>query len=219
METKKYRVIIAEDHAIVRDGLKALLVTEPDLEIVGEIEDGIKAVRSVAKLQPDLILMDLSMPRMNGLEATHEIRNSDPNVKILILTVHKNDEHILAALKAGANGYVLKEAKHSELIMAIRHVLEGKYYLSPGVSEIIVGGYLDGQRKSASRSTWDTLTKREREITKLIAEGYKNKEIADHLCISVKTVEKHRANLMRKLNLHNAVELTVFAVKKGLISE
>lgn len=216
---RKYRVLIAENHTIVRDGLSSILSSEPDLEIVGEIEDGIQAVKSAAKLQPDLILMDLSMPRMNGLEATQEIRKTDPDIKILILTVHKDDEHILASLKAGANGYVLKEARRSELLSAMRYVLEGKYYLSPGVSEIIVSGYLDGQQKSNSLSMWDTLTKREREIIKLIAEGYKNREIADHLYISVKTVEKHRANLMQKLNLHNSVELTVFAVKKGLISE
>ena len=216
---KRYRIIIAEDHAILRDGLKALLLSEEDLDIVDEVEDGIKAIRSVTKLQPDLILMDLSMPRMNGMEAIKEIRRSDPDVKILVLSVHNTDEYVLAALKSGANGYVLKEARHAELMMAIRHVLEGKYYLSPGVSEIIIGGYLDGQQGPKSWSRWDTLTKREREIIKLIAEGFKNREIAYHLCISVKTVEKHRANLMQKLNLHNAVELTVFAVKKGLVSK
>jgi len=216
---KNYKVVIAEDHAILRDGLKSLLSSEDDFEVIDEVEDGIKAVRSAAKYQPDLMLMDLSMPRMNGLEAIQEIRRSDPDIKILILTVNNTDEHVLAALKAGTNGYVLKEAKHSELMMAIRHVLNGKYYLSPGVSEIIIGGYLNGQDRSKSRSTWDTLTKREREIIKLIAEGFKNREIGDHLCISVKTVEKHRANLMRKLNLHNAVELTVFAVKKGLVNQ
>lgn len=216
---KKYRVIIAEDHAILRDGLRSLLSSEENIEVVDEVEDGIKAVRSASKYHPDLIVMDLSMPRMNGIEAIHEIRRSDPDIKILILTVYNTDEHVLAALKAGANGYVLKEAKHSEFMMAIRHVLDGKYYLSPGVSEIIIGGYLDGQKKEKSSSTWDTLTKREREIIKLIAEGHKNREVADALCISVKTVEKHRANLMRKLNLHNAVELTVFAVKKGLVEK
>ena len=216
---KKYQVIIAEDHAILRDGLRSLLSSEQDFEVVDEVENGIQAVRSVAKKQPDLIIMDLSMPKMNGIEAIQEIRRTDTNVKILILTVYNSDEHVLAALKAGANGYVLKEAKHSEFMMAIRHVLNGKYYLSPGVSEIIIGGYLDGQNTSKSSSTWDTLTKREREIIKLIAEGHKNREVADTLFISVKTVEKHRANLMRKLNLHNAVELTVFAVKKGLVEK
>jgi two-component system response regulator NreC len=216
---KKYRVIIAEDHAILRDGLRSLLSSEPDFEVVDEVENGIQAVRSVSKNQPDLVIMDLSMPKMNGIEAVQEIRSSDPGVKILILTVYNTDEHVLAALKAGANGYVLKEAKHSEFMMAIRHVLDGKYYLSPGVSELIISGYLEGQNSTKTSSTWDTLTKREREILKLIAEGHKNREVADTLCISVKTVEKHRANLMRKLNLHNAVELTVFAVKKGLVEK
>jgi DNA-binding NarL/FixJ family response regulator len=214
---KKYKVIIAEDHAILRDGLHSLLSSEPDFEVVDEVENGIQAVRSVSKKQPDLVIMDLSMPKMNGIEAIQEIRRTDSNVKILILTVYNTDEHVLAALKAGANGYLLKEAKHSEFMTAIRHVLDGKYYLSPSVSEIIIGGYLDSQSQSKGSTTWETLTKREREIIKLIAEGHKNREVADTLCLSVKTVEKHRANLMRKLNLHNAVELTVFAVKKGLV--
>jgi DNA-binding NarL/FixJ family response regulator len=216
---KKYSVIIAEDHAILRDGLRSLLSSESDFEVVDEVENGLQAVRSVAKKQPDLIILDLSMPKMNGIEAIQEIRKSDPDIKILVLTVYDTDEHVLAALKAGANGYLLKEAKHTEFMMAIRHVLDGKFYISPSVSEIIISGYLDGQNKSNKSTTWDTLTKREREILKMIAEGFKNREIADHLYISVKTVEKHRANLMQKLNLHNAVELTVYAVKKGLVEK
>ena len=216
--TQKYKVIIAEDHAIVRDGLKSILLSEADLEIVDEIEDGLKAVRSATKYKPDLILMDISMPKMNGLEATREIKKKFPDMKILILTIHKNDEHILESLKAGANGYVLKESTYTELMVAIRQTLKGKYYLSPGISDSIVRCLETGTNTDCF-TTWDKLTKREREIIKLIAEGYKNREIAEQLFISKKTVEKHRANLMRKLKLHNAVELTVFAVKKGLISE
>ncbi|MFN2127023.1 MAG: response regulator transcription factor, partial [Anaerolineales bacterium] len=145
---KKYSVIIAEDHAILRDGLRSLLSSESDFEVVDEVENGLQAVRSVAKKQPDLIILDLSMPKMNGIEAIQEIRKSDPDIKILVLTVYDTDEHVLAALKAGANGYLLKEAKHTEFMMAIRHVLDGKFYISPSVSEIIISGYLDGQNKS-----------------------------------------------------------------------
>ena len=215
---KPYRIVIAEDHTILREGLRALLSTEPQFDVVGEAEDGRAAVRLCEDLVPDLVLMDLSMPRMHGLEAIKEIKRQSPDVKIIALTVHKTDEYILATLQAGADGYVLKDATHSELVMAIGNVLKGKRYLSPGISEKVIEGYLEGKETLRTRSAWDTLTRREREILKLIAEGYKNKEVADYLCISLKTVEKHRANLMKKLDLHNAAELTAFAVDKGLVA-
>jgi DNA-binding NarL/FixJ family response regulator len=215
---KPYRIVIAEDHTILREGLRALLSAEPQFDVVGEAEDGRAAIRLCEDLVPDLVLMDLSMPRMHGLEAIKEIKRQSPDVKIIALTVHKTDEHILATLQAGADGYVLKDATHSELVMAIKNVLKGKRYLSPGVSEKVIEGYLEGKETLRTRSAWDTLTRREREILKLIAEGYKNKEVADYLCISLKTVEKHRANLMKKLDLHNAAELTAFAVDKGLVA-
>jgi DNA-binding NarL/FixJ family response regulator len=212
---KPYRIVIAEDHTILREGLRALLSTEPQFYVVGEVADGRAAMRLCEDLVPDLVLMDLSMPRMHGLEAIQEIKRQSPEVKIIALTVHKTDEYILATLQAGADGYVLKDATHSELVMAIENVLKGKRYLSPGISEKVIEGYLEGKETLRTRSAWDTLTRREREILKLIAEGYKNKEVADYLCISLKTVEKHRANLMKKLDLHNAAELTAFAVDKG----
>jgi DNA-binding NarL/FixJ family response regulator len=215
---KPYRIVIAEDHTILREGLRALLSTEPQFYVVGEVADGRAAMRLCEDLVPDLVLMDLSMPRMHGLEAIQEIKRQSPEVKIIALTVHKTDEYILATLQAGADGYVLKDATHSELVMAIENVLKGKRYLSPGISEKVIEGYLEGKETLRTRSAWDTLTRREREILKLIAEGYKNKEVADYLCISLKTVEKHRANLMKKLDLHNAAELTAFAVDKGLVA-
>jgi two-component system response regulator NreC len=215
---KPYRIVIAEDHTILREGLRALLSAEPQFDVVGEAEDGRAAIRLCEDLVPDLVLMDLSMPRMHGFEAIKEIKRQSPDVKIIALTVHKTDEYILATLQAGADGYVLKDATHSELVMAIKNVLKGKRYLSPGVSEKVIEGYLEGKETLRTRSAWDTLTRREREILKLIAEGYKNKEVADYLCISLKTVEKHRANLMKKLDLHNAAELTAFAVDKGLVA-
>ena len=152
------------------------------------------------------------------MEAIREIRRLSKEVRILVLTVHKSEEYILATFKAGADGYVLKEATHEELLMAIKSVLKGKSYISPEISEKVLEGYLEGRKRLKSQTSWETLTSREREILKLIAEGYKNKEIAQELCISVKTVEKHRSNLMEKLNLHNVQALTAFAIEKGLVA-
>jgi DNA-binding NarL/FixJ family response regulator len=152
------------------------------------------------------------------MDAIREIKRQSPKTKVLVLTVHKTEEYILATLKAGAEGYVLKDATHAELMTAVKNVLGGKHYISPGISEKVIEGYLEGRKTLKTRTSWETLTQREREILKLIAEGYKNKEIADYLCISVKTVEKHRSNLMEKLNLHNVQALTAFAIEKGLVS-
>lgn len=213
----KYKIVIAEDHTILREGLRSLLSSHSEFEIVGEAGDGREAIRCVQKYKPDLILTDLSMPRMDGMEAIREIKKRSPKTKILVLTVHKAEEYILATLKAGANGYLLKDSTRTELLMAAKKVLSGKPYISPDISEKVIEGYLEGKKNLKTQTTWDLLTPREREILKLIAEGYKNKGIADDLCISVKTVEKHRANLMEKLNLHNAQALTTFAIDHGLV--
>jgi DNA-binding NarL/FixJ family response regulator len=216
---EKYRIVIAEDYTILREGLRALLSSRPEFEIVGEAEDGRVAVQCVERLKPGLVLMDLSMPRMNGMDAIREIKKRSPGTKVLVLTVHKAEEYILATFRAGADGYALKDSTHTELVIAIKSVLAGKPYLSPGISEKVIEGFLEGRRTLKTRTAYETLTHREREILKLIAEGYKNKEIADSLCISVKTVEKHRANLMEKLGLHNVQALTTFAIEKGLVSQ
>lgn len=213
---KKKRIIIAEDHTILREGLKALLSPDPGLEIVGEATDGMEAIRRVHELTPDMVLMDLTMPRMNGMEAIREIKRDHPETRILVLTVHKTEEYVLASLRAGADGYVLKESTHAELAMAVHNVLDGKPYLSPGISEKVIQGYLNGKKTATTRSALETLTQRERGILKLIAENYRNREIADCLCISLKTVEKHRDNLMKKLDLHSAAALTAFAIEHGL---
>jgi DNA-binding NarL/FixJ family response regulator len=163
--------------------------------------------------------MDLSMPRMNGMDAIREIKKRAPDTKVLVLTVHKTDEYIVATLQAGADGYVLKDSTNVELRMAIKSVLEGKFFISPGISAKVIEGYLETKRPQKASTPWDSLTARERGILKLIAEGYKNKEIADFLCISVKTVEKHRANLMQKLDLHSVSALTALAIEKGLITK
>jgi len=214
----RVRIVLADDHTILREGLRALLSADPNFDIVGEAEDGREAVRCVEKLGPDLLLMDLSMPRMSGMDAISEIKKRFPETKIIALTVHKTEEYLLTTLQAGVDGYVLKDATHDELVMAIHNVMAGKPYLSPGISEKVIEGYLEGKEDSLSVSSWQKLSQREREVLKLIAEGYKNKEIAEDLCISLKTVEKHRANLMKKLDLHNAAGLTVYAVEKGLVS-
>jgi DNA-binding NarL/FixJ family response regulator len=154
---------------------------------------------------------------MSGIEAIREIKKKSPGTKILVLTIHNTEEYILATLKAGADGYALKDSTQGELLMAVKRVLQGKRYLSPGISEQVIDGYLEGRKDLRPRTSWDTLTGREREILKLIAEGYKSKQIAEYLCISPKTVEKHRSNLMQKLNLHSSPALTALAIEKGLI--
>ena len=214
---ERQKIVIAEDYTILREGLRALLSSDPELEVVGEAEDGGVAVQCTAKLKPDLVLMDLSMPKMSGIEAIREIKKKSPGTKILVLTIHNTEEYILATLKAGADGYALKDSTQGELLMAVKRVLQGKRYLSPGISEQVIDGYLEGRKDLRPRTSWDTLTGREREILKLIAEGYKSKQIAEYLCISPKTVEKHRSNLMQKLNLHSSPALTALAIEKGLI--
>lgn len=215
---KKKRIVIAEDYTILREGLRALISSHADFEVVGEAADGQDAIRCVERFTPDLVLMDLSMPKMNGLDAILEVRRRAPETKVLALTVHKAEEYILAALEAGADGYVLKDADQAELMMAIATVLSGKSYLSPGISEKVIQGYLEGKKSAKPPPSRETLTPREKQVLKLIAEGFKNKEIAEYLCVSVKTVEKHRANLMQKLDLHNASALTAFAMERGLVA-
>ena len=214
---RPYSIILTEDHTILRQGLRVLLSSDPDFKIVGEAEDGRESIRLAETLLPDLILMDLSMPNMTGIEAIREIKKRSTDTKIVVLTVHRGEEYVLSALEAGADGYVLKDANHDELTTAIRKVLEGKRYLSPDISGKVIEGYLEGKNALRKKTSWDTLTPREREILKLIAEGYKNREMAEALFISPKTVQKHRANLMEKLDLHNAVALTVFAIEKGIV--
>ncbi len=216
---QKHTILIAEDHALLRAGMRALLTSEPDIEVIGEVDNGKDAVRLACSLNPTLVLMDLSMPGSNGLEAIAEIKKRAPDIKILVITMHKTDEYIQEALRTGASGYILKESSHDELRIAIRTVLNGKVYLSPDVSERVVSGFLSGGNKPAAGATaWDSLTVREREVLKLVAEGHGNKHIADYLCLSIKTVEKHRSSLMRKLGLRNASMLTAYAIEKGIVT-
>ena len=214
---KKYRILIAEDQTIVREGLRSLLSTNPELEVVGEAADGREAIQLIEKLNPHLVLMDLSMPRTDGLNATREAKRRFPQTRILALTVHNDEEHILAAFSTGADGYALKDSTRGELMVAIKNVLSGKYYICPGISKQIIGGYLQGRKGSKDLSPWMSLTPRERQILKLVAEGYKAKEIGDYLFISPKTVQKHRSNLMIKLDIRTTAGLVALAAKAGLI--
>jgi DNA-binding NarL/FixJ family response regulator len=217
--SKPYRILIVEDHRILREGLRSLLSSNPDLEIVGEADNGRDAIRRVDELRPDLVLMDLSMPKMNGLDAIAEVKNRRPDTKLLVLTVHKAEEYVFESLKAGADGYLLKDATHAELMLAVGNILDGKRYISPGISGKLIEQYLEGKRLSRSELPLELITRRERQGLKLTGEGHKNKDIADYLCISVKTVQTHRANLMKKLDLHSASALTAFAMEKGLITK
>jgi DNA-binding NarL/FixJ family response regulator len=211
------RILIVEDHTLLRQGLQAMLSMEPDLEVVGEAVDGRQGVHLAGSLAPRLVLMDLTMPGTNGTEAICEIKKRYPGIRVLVLTVHKAEEYIRAALQAGADGYVLKHASRDELMLAIRSILGGKTYLSPDVAEKVINGYLDGGVGVHPHTAWESLTLREREVLKLVAEGNANRHIADYLCVSVKTVEKHRSNLMKKLNLHNAAALTAYAIERGVV--
>ena len=214
---KKKRVVLAEDHKILREGLRSLLNTSDELEVVGEAEDGMDAIRTISEKNPDIVLLDLNMPKMDGIAVIKEIKREFPETKILALTMHKNEEYILEVFKSGGDGYCLKSSGHEELVMAIRAVLSGKQYLSPEISDLVLQGYLESRKTIRERSSFEGLTQREKEVLKLVGEGYQNKEIADYLCISPKTVEKHRANIMQKLDLHTASALTAYAIEKGLV--
>lgn len=221
----KHRVLLVDDHPVFRDGLQSLVTSSGDFEVVGEAEDGVTAIRIAEERQPDLILMDLSLPGMSGIEVMRTIRNRQPAVKILALTVHVDEEYILASFQAGADGYVAKDASRQEILSAIETVLTGKSYLSPGISDQVIRGFLRGAPAfsqdasgEAQAESGSILTQRETEVLQLIARGLTNKAIGERLFISVKTVEKHRANLMAKLNLHTPQALTAYAIEKGLIS-
>lgn len=205
------RILIAEDQQLVRQGLAALLKSE-DVEIVGEAEDGVAAVDMAQSLRPDIVLMDLSMPVLDGVEATRRIKRATPAVRVLVLTVANCERRVAEALAAGADGYALKKLGHTELMSAISAVRTGRPYLGPGLNEEMVRDYLDGGDAGSV-----ALTARELEVLRLIAQGLKNREIAETLSIAVKTVETHRTKIMQKLDLHNSAELATYAIRRGLI--
>lgn len=215
----KTRVLLAEDHTIVRKGLRSLLDKETGIEVVGEAEDGREAIVKAEELHPDVVVMDIAMPGLNGLEATRQIKKRFSDIKIIILTMHANEEYILQSLKAGASGYLIKKAAPAELISAINAVHKGHSFLSPSISRMVIDEYIRRSKEiSEGEEGFERLTVREREVLQLIAEGRKTREIAELLYISIKTVETHRAHIMNKLDIHSTAELTQYAIRKGIIS-
>ena len=188
-----------------------------DITVVGEARDGLEAIHEIPKHQPELILLDLSMPKMSGFSVIKEIKREKPATLILALTIHETDQYVLEAFEAGADGYCIKDASRQELMMAVHSVLQGKTYISPEISDQVLEGYLTSSKHLKKAGSWESITQREREVLKLLAEGYANRDIADLLNISPKTVEKHRSNLISKLDLHNVAQLTIYAIEKGLV--
>jgi DNA-binding NarL/FixJ family response regulator len=211
----KIRILVVDDHAIMREGIRALLGIHDNIEVIGEASEGKEAVEKAQELMPDMVIMDIAMPGMDGLEATRRIRKKNEKIKVLILTQHDNKEYILSVIKAGASGYVPKRALGSELVSAIRAVQQGDSFLYPSAAAALIEDYL---QQAGEGDPYDQLTAREREILKLIAEGHTSRAIADMLVVSQKTVMGHRAKIMEKLDLHNRTELIKYAVRKGLVS-
>ncbi len=213
----KIRVMIVDDHALVREGIAAFLKMSADIEVVGEASDGMEAIEKVKKLSPDIILMDIAMPKLGGLEALIEIKKINPNAKVLVLTQYDDKEYIKRFLKAGASGYILKKAVGMDLVTAIKAVAGGEAYLHPSIAASVIDEYIGVRKEDASENLYESLTDREKQVLKLIAEGHTHKEIADILGISVKTAVAHQTNISEKLDIHSRAGLIKFAIAKGLI--
>jgi two-component system, NarL family, response regulator NreC len=212
------RVLLADDHGIVRKGLRFVLESEADMEVVAEAGNGREAVRLCEQLQPDVAIVDIAMPQLNGIEAVSLIGKASPQTKSLILSMHADETYILRALSAGAKGYILKDAVEDEILPATRAVLRGKSYFSPAIAKTLLEDYVRYLRQRGLEDSYDLLTDREKEVLQLLAEGRSNKEVANVLGLSVTTVETHRTNLMQKLGLHSAAEIVLYAVRKRIIS-
>jgi DNA-binding NarL/FixJ family response regulator len=212
------RIILAEDHAVMRRGLRLVLEQQKDFQVVGEASDGREAVNLAESLKPDVAVLDITMPNLNGIEAAHQMSAKQSGVAIVVLSMHADEGYVLRALKAGARGYLLKESPESDFIHAIRSVSEGKAFFSPAVSRMLVEDYVRQLQDKDIEDSYELLTPREREILQLIAEGKSNKDIANMLNLSLYTVETHRSNILQKLNLHTVPELILYAVRKGVIA-
>ena len=211
------RIVLADDHTIIRSGLRLLLEQQPDFKVVAEAEDGRRAVQLVSKHHPDVVILDIGMPQLNGIEATRQIVAEDTHPNVVILSMHSDESYVLRALKAGARAYILKNAAEADLIRAVRAVSEGKSFFSPVISKMLLEDYVRQVREKEVEDSYDLLTSREREILQLLAEGKTNKEAAALLGVSPHTIETHRGNILEKLNLHSAPELILYAVRKGII--
>jgi DNA-binding NarL/FixJ family response regulator len=215
---RKIRVLIIDDHTIVRDGICSLLALAGDIDVVGEAANGMEGLQKVGKLLPDVVLTDISMPIMGGLEAIRRIRKEFPDVKIMVLTQYDDKEHVFPAIQTGANGFVSKTAASSELTSGIRAVFAGESYLSPSVAKLFVEDYQRLEMAEEKTDPYEHLTDRERETLKLVVEGYKTRQIAEMLAVTPKTVEGHKTNLMNKLGIHSTLELVKYALRRGIIS-
>ncbi|MCS6953186.1 MAG: response regulator transcription factor [Bryobacterales bacterium] len=214
----KIRILLADDHSIVRRGLHYLLERSPDLEVVAEAADGREAVRLAEELAPDVVIMDIAMPQLNGIEATAQIVKRHPKAGVILLSMYSDEEYIVRALTAGAKGYLLKDSAESDLLRAVEAVAQGKTFFSPAIAQALLEDYVRTLQQRGLKDSYELLTDREKEILQLLAEGKSNKEVAALLNLSVYTVETHRANLMQKLNLHNTAEIVLYAVRKKIIS-
>jgi len=212
------RILLADDHSILREGLRMLLDRQSEFEVVGDASNGREAVEMAGSLEPDVVIMDLAMPGLNGIEATRRIISRNAHTAVVILSMHSDESYILRSLKAGARAFLLKDSLKSDLIDAIRAAVQGKSFFSPKVSQVLKEDYVNELEARGSEDTWELLTDREREILQLVAEGKTNKEIANELNISPYTIDTHRSHILQKLNLHSAPELILYAVRKGIIS-
>ncbi len=212
---KSYRIVLADDHAMFRQGIKNILAASEQLEVVGEAADGFEVIKLIKQLSPNMVIMDISMPNLRGLEATREIKMISKDMKVLILTMHKDKEYVHSAMAAGAEGYLLKEDADTELFAAIEKIRNNGNYLSPLLSSDMAFELIQASNRGHLSQPVDPLTTREREVLKLVAEGGSNKELADLLCISIRTVESHRANIMRKLDIRDTANLVKYAIRKG----
>jgi len=215
---KTIRVIVADDHTMIRSGLKALLDREPDIEVVAEAADGRQAVQKAEELLPEVVLLDIAMPNLNGIEAARQIAAKHDRMGIIILSMHSDESYVLKALKAGARGYLLKDSPESDVMNAVRAVNSGKAYFSPEISRMLADDYLRQMQQRGVEDSYELLTSREREILQLLAEGKSNKDVANLLNLSLHTVETHRSNILQKLNLHSVPELILYAVRKRIVS-
>lgn len=213
----KTKILIVDDHAIVREGVRMILAQESDLEVVGEAGDGQQALELTERIRPDVVIMDISMPGMGGIEATQTVRAKHPEVQVLVLTMHEDESYVFQLLRAGAAGYVLKRAAAQDLVQAVRAAAKGEAFLYPSVARKVVEDYLRRVETGEERERYDGLTTREKEILTLIAQGLSNQQIAEKLFISIKTVQTHRAHILEKLALHDRTELVRYAIRKGLI--
>jgi two-component system response regulator NreC len=215
---ERIRIVIADDHAVMRAGLRLLLNDQADMEVVGEAGDGWETVDRAVSLKPDIVLLDISMPGMSGLEAANEIRRRAPEIKLLVLTMHDDEAYLRQFLQAGASGYVVKKAADTELVAAIRAVQRGESFIYPSLTRVLIDSYTQRRETPEPRRSGDELTPRETEVLRLVAQGYTSQQIADHLSISVNTVETHRAHIMEKLGLRGRAQLFRYAVARGLLS-